>query len=43
MLAEPRVDEEKVSGWRLHGKLYYDLGHATREKNEGVAIAASSC
>jgi 2-oxoglutarate dehydrogenase E1 component len=40
VLAEPRIDEEKVSRLVLcTGKLYYDLkGHATREHNEGVAI-----
>jgi 2-oxoglutarate decarboxylase len=40
VLAEPRVDEEKVTRLILcTGKLYYDLkGHATRENNEGVAI-----
>ena len=40
MLAEPRIDEEKVRRLVLcTGKLYYDLkGHATREHNEGVAI-----
>src|SRR3954464_9823746 len=40
VLAEPRIDEEKVR--RLvpcTGKLYYDLkGHATRENDEAVAI-----
>ena len=40
VLAEPRVDEEKVTRLVLcTGKIYYDLkGHATREDNEGVAI-----
>ena len=40
VLAEPRIDEEKVTRLVLcTGKLYYDLkGHATRENNEGVAI-----
>src|SRR5205085_8445092 len=40
VLAEPRIDEEKVRRLVLcTGKLYYDLkGHATRENNEGVAI-----
>ena len=40
VLAEPRIDEEKVSRLVLcTGKIYYDLkGHATRENNEGVAI-----
>ena len=40
VLAEPRVDEEKVTRLVLcTGKIYYDLkGHATRENNEGVAI-----
>ena len=41
MLAEPRIDEEKVTRLVLcTGKIYYDLkGHATRENNEGVAIS----
>jgi multifunctional 2-oxoglutarate metabolism enzyme len=41
VLAEPRIDEEKVRRLVLcTGKLYYDLkGHATRENNEGVAIS----
>ena len=41
VLAEPRIDEEKVTRLALcTGKLYYDLkGHATRENNEGVAIS----
>ena len=40
VLAEPRIDEEKVTRLVLcTGKIYYDLkGHATRENNEGVAI-----
>ncbi len=41
VLAEPRIDEEKVQRLVLcTGKVYYDLkGHATRENNEGVAIS----
>jgi 2-oxoglutarate decarboxylase len=41
VLAEPRIDEEKVQRLVLcTGKIYYDLkGHATRENNEGVAIS----
>jgi multifunctional 2-oxoglutarate metabolism enzyme len=41
VLAEPRIDEEKVTRLALcSGKIYYDLkGHATRENNEGVAIS----
>ena len=41
VLAEPRIDEEKVTRLVLcTGKIYYDLkGHATRENNEGVAIS----
>jgi 2-oxoglutarate dehydrogenase E1 component len=41
VLAEPRVDEEKVTRLVLcSGKIYYDLkGHATRENNESVAIS----
>jgi 2-oxoglutarate dehydrogenase E1 component len=41
VLAEPRIDEEKVRRLILcTGKLYYDLkGHATRENNEAVAIS----
>ncbi len=41
VLAEPRIDEEKVSRLILcSGKIYYDLkNHATRENNEGVAIS----
>jgi len=40
VLAEPRIDEEKVTRLVLcTGKIFYDLkGHATRENNEGVAI-----
>ncbi|MBE2320515.1 multifunctional oxoglutarate decarboxylase/oxoglutarate dehydrogenase thiamine pyrophosphate-binding subunit/dihydrolipoyllysine-residue succinyltransferase subunit [Solirubrobacter sp. CPCC 204708] len=40
VLAEPRIDEEKVTRLVLcTGKIYYDLkGHATRENNESVAI-----
>jgi 2-oxoglutarate dehydrogenase E1 component len=41
VLAEPRVDEEKVTRLLFcTGKVFYDLkGHATRENNEGVAIS----
>ena len=41
VLAEPRIDEEKVTRLVLcSGKIYYDLkGHATRENNETVAIS----
>jgi 2-oxoglutarate dehydrogenase E1 component len=41
VLAEPRIDEEKVTRLVLcTGKVFYDLkGHATRENNEGVAIS----
>jgi 2-oxoglutarate dehydrogenase E1 component len=41
VLAEPRVDEEKVTRLVLcQGKIYYDLkGHATREGNDRVAIS----
>jgi 2-oxoglutarate decarboxylase len=41
VLAEPRIDEEKVTRLVLcSGKIYYDLkGHATRENNEAVAIS----
>ncbi|MDP9385882.1 MAG: multifunctional oxoglutarate decarboxylase/oxoglutarate dehydrogenase thiamine pyrophosphate-binding subunit/dihydrolipoyllysine-residue succinyltransferase subunit, partial [Actinomycetota bacterium] len=41
VLAEPRIDEEKVTRLVLcTGKVFYDLkGHATREGNEGVAIS----
>jgi 2-oxoglutarate dehydrogenase E1 component len=41
VLAEPRIDEEKVTRLVLcTGKIFYDLkGHATRENNEGVAIS----
>jgi 2-oxoglutarate decarboxylase len=40
VLAEPRIDEEKVERLILcTGKIYYDLkGHATREGNDRVAI-----
>jgi len=40
VLAEPRVDEEKVTRLALcTGKIYYDLvGHERRQDNEGVAI-----
>ena len=41
VLAEPRVDEEKVTRLVLcSGKVFYDLkGHHTREGNEKVAIS----
>jgi 2-oxoglutarate dehydrogenase E1 component len=41
VLAEPRVDEEKVTRLVLcTGKIFYDLkGHHTREGNERVAIS----
>ncbi len=41
VLAEPRVDEEKVTRLVLcTGKIFYDLkGHSTREGNERVAIS----